>query len=170
MATSPNDPQKVMEREVNRLLAQLAHSGAEPIAEPLPNGGAAARPVVRPRVSGPSRSTAGTHRSNLAALWGRAVLAIALGIAMTLWPYPHACGWALLGYLGAVTAVLLAGAWVALASWRMRNGITHLLSLLLFYWGLVLTAEQVLPRIGYAADPAAWACGELVSPIPPSPR
>jgi hypothetical protein len=159
-----------MEREVNRLLAQLAHAGAEPIAEPLPNGGSPARPFVRPRVSGPSRSAADTHRFDLAALWGRAVLATALGIAMTLWPYPHVCGWALLGYLGAVAAVLLAGAWVALASWRMRNGITHLLSLLLFYWGLVLTAEQVLPRIGYAANPAAWTCGELVSPIPPSPR
>ena len=36
----------------------------------------------------------------------------------------------------------------------------HLLSLVLFYWGLVLAAEQVLPRIGYADDPAAWLCGE----------
>jgi hypothetical protein len=77
---------------------------------------------------------------------------------MILWPYPHACGWALLGYLGAVAAVLLAGAWIAFASWRMRSGVTHLLSLVLFYWGLVLAAEQVLPRIGYAADPGAWLC------------
>jgi hypothetical protein len=159
MATTPNDPQKVMEREVNRLLAQLAHAGAEPIEEPRVNGGAPPRqPVARPRVSGPARSAAAARHWNAAALWGRAILAVALGVTMLLWPYPHACGWALLGYLGAVAAVLLAGAWVAFASWRMRNGIVHLLALLLFYWGLVLTAEQVLPRIGYAADPAAWLC------------
>jgi hypothetical protein len=79
---------------------------------------------------------------------------------MILWPYPHPCGWALLGYLGAVAAVLLAAAWIAFASWRMRNGVAHVLSLVLFYWGLVLAAEQVLPRIGYAADHGAWSCGQ----------
>jgi hypothetical protein len=166
MATTPNDPQaKAMEREVNRLLAQLAHSGAETIAEPRLNGGTPpVQPAVRPRTSGPTRSAAADPHWNLAALWGRAVLGFALGAAMILWPYPHACGWALLGYFGAVAAVLLAGAWIAFASWRLRNGITHLLSLVLFYWGLVLAAEQVLPRIGYAADPAAWLCGERLSP------
>ena len=161
-----------MEREVNRLLAQLAHAGAEPIGEPRLDGGTPARhPPARPRVSGPTRPVPTAPHRTLAALWGRAILAIALGIAMILWPYPHACGWALLRYLGAVAAVLLAGAWVGLASWRMRNGITHLLSLVLFYWGLVLAAEQVLPRIGYAADPAAWLCGDTNPEItPPSPR
>jgi hypothetical protein len=99
-------------------------------------------------------------RWNVAALWGRVVVALALGLAMTQWPYPHACGRALLGYLGAVAAVLLAGAWIAFASWRLRHGVTHLVALVLFYWGLVLAAEQVLPRIGYAEDTAAWLCGE----------
>jgi hypothetical protein len=166
MATTPNDPHaKAMEREVNRLLAQLTHAGAEPIGEPRPNGSAPIlSSVARPRSSGPTRSVAAGPRWGVAALWGRVVLAGALGAAMILWPYPHACGRALLGYLGAVAAVLLAGAWIAFASWRMRNGVTHLLSLVLFYWGLVLAAEQVLPRIGYAADPAAWLCGEPLSP------
>jgi hypothetical protein len=173
MATTPNDPHaKAMEREVNRLLAQLAHSGAETIVEPRMNGGTpAAQLGLRPRSSGPTRSVAARPRWTAAALWGRVALGVALGAAMIFWPYPHACGWALLGYLGAVAAVLLTGAWVAFASWRMRNGVTHLLSLVLFYWGLVLAAEQVLPRIGYAADPGAWVCGERpLSPIPPSPR
>jgi hypothetical protein len=178
MATTPNDPHaKAMEREVNRLLAQLAHSGAETIAEPRLNGGGtpAAQPGARPRSSGPTRPVVARPRWTAPALWGRVVLGIALGAAMILWPYPHACGWALLGYLGAVAAVLLAGAWIAFASWRMRNGVTHLVSLVLFYWGLVLAAEQVLPRIGYAEDPAAWMCGE--GPLsggsaatPPTPR
>jgi hypothetical protein len=166
MATTPNDPHaKAMEREVNRLLAQLTHAGAEPIGELRPNGGAPIpAPATKPRSSGPTRSVAADPRWNVAALWGRLILAVALGAAMILWPYPHACGWALLGYLGAVAAVLLAGAWIAFASWRLRNGVTHLLSLVLFYWGLVLAAEQVLPRIGYAADPGAWLCGERLSP------
>ena len=150
---------------MNRLLAQLAHAGAEPIAEPGRSGRAPAPPLVRPRSSRPTRPVAASHRWGVAALWGRVILAVVLGVAMLLWPYPHACGWALLGYFGAVAAVLLAGAWIAFASWRMRNGITHLVSLVLFYWGLVLAAEQALPRIGYAAYPAAWLC-----PIPPSPR
>jgi hypothetical protein len=166
MAATPNDPQaKAMEREVNRLLAQLAHSGAETIAEPRQNGGTYAhQPPARPRSSGPTRPVAARPHWNVAALWGRVVLGVALGAAMMLWPYPHACGWALIGYFGAVAAVLLAGAWIGFASWRLRNGVTHLVSLVLFYWGLVLAAEQVLPRIGYAEDPAAWLCGESMSP------
>ena len=160
MATTPNDPQaKAMEREVNRLLAQLTHAGAEPIGElRLNGGGPPVQPVARPRSSGPARSAA-SPRWNAAALWGRVLLAGVLSVAMLQWPYAHACGWALLAYLGAVVAVLLAGGWVAFASWRLRNGLTHLLSLVLFFWGLVLAAEQILPRIGYAADPAAWLCG-----------
>ncbi|HEY7505208.1 MAG TPA: hypothetical protein VH700_13980 [Gemmatimonadales bacterium] len=161
MATTPNDPHtKAMEREVNRLLAQLAHSGAETIAEPRLNGSATPPPIARARSSGPTRSVAAGPRGSVAALWGRGVLAVALGAAMIVWPYPHPCGWALLGYLGAVAAVLLAAAWIAFASWRMRNGVAHVLSLVLFYWGLVLAAEQVLPRIGYAADHGAWSCGQ----------
>jgi len=172
MATTPNDPQaKAMEREVNRLLAQLAHSGAETIAEPKMNGTHAQQPAARPRSSGPTRSVAVRPHWDVAALWGRVILGVALGAAMILWPYPHVCGWPLLGYFGAVAAVLLAGAWIAFASWRLRNGLTHLVSFVLFYWGLVLAAEQVLPRIGYAADPAAWLCGERMSGAPrPPPR
>ena len=77
---------------------------------------------------------------------------------MTQWPYPHGCGLALLGYLGAVGVVVLAGGWIAAVSWERRNGVVHLLALLLLLWGIALTAERVLPRIGYAAQHAAWGC------------
>jgi hypothetical protein len=168
MSTTPHDRQSdAMEREVNRLLAQLAHAGAEPIGASRPSDGTPApQPVTRPRPSGPRRSAAPSPRWALAALWGRVTLAAALGAGMTQWPYPHACGWPLLGYLGAVATVLLAGAWLALASWRLRNGLTHILSLLLLYWGLVLAAEQVLPRVGYAAEEAGWLCGGSLSLSP----
>jgi hypothetical protein len=86
------------------------------------------------------------------------LLGTALGGVMAQWPYPHGCGWPLLGYLGAVATVMLTGAWIAFASWKLRSGPAHILSLILFFWGIVLAAEQVLPRIGYAADRASWRC------------
>ena len=100
----------------------------------------------------------------IAALWARVLLGAALGGSMTQWPYRHECDLRLLAYLGAVLAVLLAGGWIALASWKLRSSVTHVLSLVLFFWGLVLAAEQVLPRIGYAADRESWRCsGRLVA-------
>jgi hypothetical protein len=54
--------------------------------------------------------------------------------------------------------VVLSGAWIGFASWRLRNGVVHLLGQLLVYWGIVLAAEQILPRIGYAAETASWRC------------
>ena len=91
MATTPNDPQaKAMEREVNRLLAQLTYAGAEPIGELRPNGGPPpVQPVSRPRSSGPARAIVANPRWNVAALWGRALLTTALGVAMIQWPYPQ---------------------------------------------------------------------------------
>jgi hypothetical protein len=77
---------------------------------------------------------------------------------MTQWPYRHACGWPLAGYLGAVLSVMFTGAWIGLVAWRQRNGGAHLIGLILFFWGIVLAAEQVLPRIGYAAVQASWQC------------
>ena len=41
-------------------------------------------------------------------------------------------------------------AWIAFVSWRLRRGVAHVLGLILFFWGTVLAAEQLLPRIGYA--------------------
>jgi hypothetical protein len=101
------------------------------------------------------------------ALWARVLLGIVLGGAMTEWPHPHGCGMHLLGYLGAVATVMLAGAWIAFASWKLRTGLPHILSLILVFWGIVLAAEQLLPRIGYAADRASWRCpAELPVPNP----
>jgi len=37
-------------------------------------------------------------------------------------------------------------------------GPAHVVSLGLIVWGLVLAAQQVLPRIGYAAASASWRC------------
>lgn len=153
--SSQPDP---MSREVDRLLAQLArgHSGR---ASDSPSSSS----VARPKVHVGTASTSPPTRADQVALWARVLLAVALGGLMTQWPYAHRCDWPLLGYLGAVATVLLAGGWAAFASWKLRSGAAHLLALVLFFWGLVLAAEQVLPRIGYAVDRADWRCTARVN-------
>ena len=178
--TPPGQRPDPMEREVDRLLAQLAQVGGPPGHDRSEARESASASSVTPRpmavgAAGPAagakradrrrgerrrgdRRRGDPKRGDLLGLWGRVLLGLVLGAAMTQWPYPHACGWALLGYSAAVAAVVLAGAWIAFASWKLRRGFPHVLSLLLIYWGLVLAAELLLPRIGYAAEQAAWRC------------
>lgn len=92
------------------------------------------------------------------ALWARVVLGVALGVAMTQWPYDTGCGWALSGYLAAVAVIMVAGGWIAFTAWRAHSGPAHILALILVFWGIVLAAEQSLPRTGYAAEQASWSC------------
>lgn len=153
-------------REVNRLLAQLDHSSPRTDREPAhasgSDGGSAVshpRRTARPRVVVGTAHAEPPTRLDAAALWARMLLAIGLGTAMTQWPYVHGCGWPLAGYLGAVGMVLIAGAGLAFDSWRLRSGVIHVLALLLAFWAVVLVAEQALPRVGYAAESAAWSCG-----------
>jgi hypothetical protein len=92
----------------------------------------------------------------------RLVLAVTLGVAMLFWPYEARCGVGLAAYLGAVAAVVGAGVWTSIWTWRHRTGKAHLLSMLLILWGGVLGAIEILPRVGYAkpnpAHPAEWVC------------
>jgi hypothetical protein len=90
--------------------------------------------------------------------WLRVLLGVLLAAAITQWPYPSACGVNLAVYLGAIGAVVVAGAWSGATSWTRRQGWAHLFSLLVLLWGLVLGAREILPRIGYAAHHAAWTC------------
>ena len=160
MAKIPPDAQSdPMAREVDRLLAQLARNGPQ-----VDNGRDAPPLQVSWRAAGGRPSIAAAMRTRESArrhafaLWGRVVLGGALGFGLTQWPYPRECGWALFGYLGPVAMVVLSGAWIGFASWRLRNAAVHLLAQVLVYWGIVLAAEQILPRIGYAAETASWQC------------
>jgi hypothetical protein len=60
-----------------------------------------------------------------------------------------------------------------LSSWKSRSGFAHFLSVALLFWGTALGAREVLPRIGYARDRAAWQCHNQapvqVSPAQPAP-
>ena len=93
----------------------------------------------------------------------RLLLATALGVGILFWPYEARCGIGLAGYLFAVSGVVLGGVWSAVWSWRHRSGRAHVLSLLLALWGIVLAAQEILPRVGYAnpavaGKPVTWTC------------
>ncbi len=141
-----------MARVVDRLLAQLP--GLQGSVEPAPAPSRSSFNEIRTVTVG-RRS----HVPSPAGLWGRAALALALGIMMTAYPYFRDCGLPLFGYLCAVIAVVLAGGWVAVIAWQMRNEVVHVGALLLILWGLLLTADVLLPRTGYAAVPESWQCG-----------
>jgi len=150
---TPKPEPDPMARVVDRLLAQLP--GLQGASTPTASGSRTSSGEFR-MVSVPRPN----ELPSLAGLWGRVTLALALGVMMTANPYFRECGLPLFGYLFAVVSVILAGGWVAVLSWQMRNEVTHILSLVLILWGLILTSDVLLPRSGYAAVPATWQCGE----------
>jgi hypothetical protein len=159
MPMSPREPQPdPMAREVDRLLAGLATFGAQPERDHQPRGKAPSPDPATRRSVPRARPNEAPTRGDRVALWARVLLGIVFGGVMTQWPYPHGCGLPLLWYLGAVAMVMVTGAWIAVASWRLRNGVAHILALVILFWGIVLAAEQVLPRTGYAAERASWRC------------
>jgi len=150
--------------EVDRLLKKLPyaepglHAGAEPtVRRPsVPAGGAAAG-------ASPGAASRATGREWLGT-WARVALGLLIGIGMTQWPYTHGCDLRLIFYLVGVVAVLAAGVWSSISSWRRRLGLAHILSQGLIIWGLVLAAREVLPRVGYAKASAAWLCPDVAPP------
>ncbi|MDP2484058.1 MAG: hypothetical protein Q8W45_12360 [Candidatus Palauibacterales bacterium] len=163
-----------MAREVDRLLKQLP--GADPTLQsdpdqPPPRPQTAMTSGPRPAVPPPRRPPAGPTPLQQAGVWARSIGALAFGAALTQWPYRSECGWSLYAYLGAVAVVLLTAGWAAIAAWRMRNAVAHVLALVAGFWGIVLAAEQILPRVGYAAETHAWRCGVTAATVGrPTPR
>src|SRR2546422_10213024 len=85
-------------------------------------------------------------------------LVFLLGFALPQLPYASACGRWLLLYLTAVGTVVVAGAWGARVSWKSRIGLAHIVAVGTMIWGLALTADEVLPRVGYAKTRLARRC------------
>jgi len=175
MPKKPENPERdSMAREVDRLLRQLP--GADPTLQsdpdqPPPRPQPATSSGPRPAVPPPPRRPAGPTPWQRAGVWARAVAALALGAALTQWPYRADCGWPLYGYLAAVLVVLLTAGWAAVAAWQMRNAAAHTLALVAGFWGIVLAAEQILPRVGYAAEARTWGCRVTAVPaVVPRPR
>jgi hypothetical protein len=134
----------------------LGAAPAAPVAVPKDAGRKAAKSQPMPTTSAPAKETSAIG------VYGRLILAMLVGAAMYIWPYPAQCGVGLAGYLAAVGVVIAGGLWASVWTWRHRAGKAHALSLLVVLWGLVLGATQVLPRTGYAKPdanhPAAWLC------------
>jgi hypothetical protein len=159
----PNPPDKPRDwdkelAEVDRLLAKLPH------ADPTLGRGAKGPPPKSPGAGAPGHAAVlgpavSSPRDRLG-VWVRVGLALLLGLAMTQWPYSHACGLRLGFYLVGVGAVIAGAVWGALGSWRHRMGPAHGLSIGVLVWGLALLAGEVLPRTGYARTAAAWFCPE----------
>ena len=159
MPKPPSKPQPdPMAREVDRLLAGLANIGSQTDRDPRPRGKPPSSDLVTQRGVPRARPNEAQTRGDTIALWARVCLGVVFGGVMTQWPYPSGCGLPLLGYLGAVAMVMVAGAWIAVASWRLRHEGAHILAVVILFWGIVLAAEQVLPRTGYAAERASWHC------------
>lgn len=101
----------------------------------------------------------------------RLILAVALGAGMLFWPYDAKCGLGLAGYVAATGAVVGAGVWSSIWTWRHRSSRGHILSLLLVLWGGLLAAIEILPRVGYAKPDASrpgWSCPAPTAPAPTS--
>ena len=172
MTTPPEPPSRERKQtfglEIEALMRKLP--AADPYLKGTPLGtpatsGTMPRPrasLVRPRHDSPETAVPAMRAQgaqiDTALMWVIVATAVGVGAALTQWPYASACGWSLGFYLGAVGVQLVVSGWGALATWRLANPYGHALSLIALFWGIVLAAEQILPRVGYAATEAAWRC------------
>ena len=92
-------------------------------------------------------------------------LSLALGVAMPYWPYGHSCGWGLAFYSVGIMTVLTAGVWTSILTWYSRLGVSHVIAVLVFAWGITLsvshrwsseTIRTTFGRTAAAASGAAW--------------
>jgi len=141
-----SDQQRDWDRELAEIDKVMARTPAQPDATAVRRTGAA------PLDAAGGRMAAFTT-------WIRVTLGLLLAVGITQWPYANACGLNLAVFLGAIGAVIVAGGWSAMSSWRRRLGLAHFLSLMVLLWGLVLAAREVLPRVGYAKAVRTWSCG-----------
>jgi hypothetical protein len=128
----------------------------------------ASAPAPAPAPAGARPSGPVAARRFVALTWFWTVLAIILAVALPLWPYDQSCGLRLVFYIGAAGIAILVGVLGAIASWSHRQGLPHLLCLLVIAWAGVMVAREVLPRAGYARESRAWVCAAQPTTAPVS--
>jgi hypothetical protein len=143
--------------EVDRLLNKLPH--AEPT---LGRSSGGERTVKKPGVSGGGGVP--SHGDWLGT-WAKVALGVLVGVGVTpgVWPYTHGCGLRLIFYLVGVAALIAAGVWAGVSSWRRRLGVAHVIAQVLIVWGAILATHELLPRVGTGGT-AVWLCPD----VPPS--
>jgi hypothetical protein len=151
--SGPNDPpRRDWDKELEKVDQAMAREAA-PAPSAAPGRRAPGSDTAVPRLEREKlriREWLGT--------WGRVALALLIGIGVAVWPYAYGCGLKLMFYLVAIAAVITAGIWSAIWSWRRHLGFAHVLSVILVTWGTLLAAREVLPRVGYAKHAATWFC------------
>jgi hypothetical protein len=158
------------DKELAKVDKQLASLSDDALAGPPPTAPAKGKAAK----AGSSGVPAEPRETSALGVYARLLLAVALGVAITVWPYDSRCGLGLFGYLGAVTAVTASGIWASIWTFKHRAGKSHTLSLAIVLWGLVLGAMDVLPRIGYGRPDSrhlnSWSCPADLPPLPkPAP-
>lgn len=159
----PRSRKPTFELEVEKLLKQMPQRESLARGDDPPNEASSKRTTSSytaaeaPPSMVPALQARGA-RIDLTLTWLIVLSAVGLGAALTQWPYPAPCDWRLGLYLGAVAAQMVTSGWGALAAWRHHHALAHVVALVSLFWGVVLAAEQVLPRVGYAAVEAAWRC------------
>jgi hypothetical protein len=138
------------DRELADIDKVIAKQGSVP-AQGAPVPATAARGPAVP-VGAPVR------RRSVALTWFWVVLALALAVALPLWPYERGCGLRLMFFMGAAGVTALVGLLGALASWSHRRAFAHVLSLGVIVWAAVVGLREVLPRVGYAKVARSWTC------------
>ncbi|MBA3260210.1 MAG: hypothetical protein H0T68_12200 [Gemmatimonadales bacterium] len=132
-------------------------------------GGSTGEASLAPARAPGAPGTAPAARKSVALTWFWTLLAVALAVALPIWPYQRSCGLQLGFFLGAAAITILAGFLGALASWANRRALAHVLSLVVLAWATVMAAGAVLPRIGYARESQTWLCTEPApQAIPPA--
>jgi hypothetical protein len=137
---------------VDRLLAQLPGLQSD---SPYARGSGQVVSFGGPVTEAPRRDFLGP--------WARLLLGLILGTTIAWWPYSRSCGAPLAGYLCALLTIVFAAGVAAVSSWKHRAPLAHVLSLILLFYGIMMTVAELLPRTGYAVDHASWACEEPVT-------
>jgi hypothetical protein len=160
MSDQPRD----WDRELADIDRLVTRQGAAPA------GGTTPAPVATPRGSVPA-GVAPVRRRSVALTWFWVGLAVALAVALVLWPYQKACGLQLFFFLGAAGVTLIVGGLGAINSWAHRRGFAHILSLLVILWAGIAAARETLPRVGYAKAERTWTCAATpaAAPAPQNP-
>lgn len=109
------------------------------------------------------------QRRFVALAWFWTVFAGIVAVGLLLWPYDRGCGIKLIFFLGAAVVAVVMGLLGALASWSHRQGLPHLLSLLVIVWAGVMAVREILPRVGYARQALEWTCPDRPPAAVPAP-
>lgn len=103
------------------------------------------------------------ERLALIGVWARLALVGILALSLFGWPYRHDCGFPLAAFLASQLMVIVAGAALAVRTWRERLVWPFAGSILFATVAWTVIALHTLPRAGYPSQarvPNGWSCSQ----------